>query len=210
MFPPATPPTLKIIPAYPYAEYSDDSDIQAFFTSYNQFAQVYFDWLNVINLPVYTGPLIVGALLDWVAQGVYGISRPALAFTQTRSVGPFNTYVLNSLAFNASRSTSTSTLYVVTDDVFKRVITWNFFKGDGKVFNIRWLKRRVMRFLGGLNGVNFNIDQTYQVSVTFTAAQEITIDISVGTAPLTDKAIFIAAVKAGVLDLPFQFTYVVT
>jgi hypothetical protein len=208
-FPPADAATTAVIPAYLYEQYFDDQNLQAFIASYNEFAGTYLDWFNDINLPVYTGPLIAGALLDWVAQGLYGISRPALGYTTFRYVGPFNTWALNTIPFNGRTTTGTSMLYLVTDDVFKRIITWNFYKGDGFRFNVRWLKRRVMRFLGGMNGTDFNISQTYQVSVAYTAIKEITITITNGTAPLTDANILRIAIISDVLNLPFQFTFVI-
>jgi hypothetical protein len=40
----------------------------------------------------------------------------------------------------------------MTDDTLRRVITWNHYLGDGMTCNISWLKRRVIRFCGGVNG----------------------------------------------------------
>ena len=76
-FPPSEPTSLQqIIPAYLYQEYQDDPDLQAFWAAYNTLAQQYVNWFLQIGLPIYTGPLIVGPLLDWIAQGLYGIARP--------------------------------------------------------------------------------------------------------------------------------------
>ena len=41
-------------------------------------------------------------------------------------------------------------IVVADDDTYRRCLTWHYQKGDGKYFNIRWLKRRVMRFERGL------------------------------------------------------------
>lgn len=197
----------KIIPSYVYQQYADDSDLQAFATSFNALAQEYCDWFNQINLPDYTGPLISDALLDWVAMGLYGISRPSL---------------------NSGTS--------VTDDVFKRVISWHFYKDDGKVFDVRWLKRRIMRFLTGLNGTGQGINQTYQISVRFAGSGVININVYTGTGyhrggagfncsaydalrfddmgliirnyvDTTLAPILQQAINAGVLELPFQYSY---
>jgi hypothetical protein len=78
-----------------------------------------------------------GTLLDWVADNLYGYYRPTLGGA------------------------------LVSDDVMQRCMTWQLYKGDGKTFNIEWLKRRVMRFLTGANGTDPGINQTYQISVTF-------------------------------------------
>lgn len=197
----------KIIPSYAYQQYYDDPDIQAFVVNYNAMAQDYLTWFATASLPIY--PLQSGDLLDWTVNGLYGIPRPTLG---------------NMLA---------------TDDVYKRVVTWAFYKGDGKVFNIRWLKRRVMRFLEGTNGADPGVDQTYQVSVRFGVHPIVYIDILGGIAEITGGAIFNTApfntkqyneldlniqhyadttlavelqeaINAGVCELPFQYTYIVS
>jgi|688.fasta_scaffold00370_55 hypothetical protein len=234
------PSTLQqIIPSYAYEQYNDDQDIQAFITALNTLAQQYVNWFNQIGLPVYTGTLIVGALLDWVAQGLYGITRPSLPGAgQTRTFGPLNTVKFNTLVFNGRRSLSSSIYYQTNDDIFKRVITWNFYKGDGRVFNIRWLKRRIMRFLLGANGVDYNVDNTSQIGVTFGLNNQVNINIRsrVSTLksgallntvafnkstfnaykvqvnnlpPLPNSHIIASAIQSGALQLPFQFQYTV-
>ena len=194
-------------------------------------------WFNEINLPIYTGDLIAGALLDWVATALYGLARPALPSGKTTFQGPLNTYTFNSLALNRLLRLGPSNVYATTDDIYKRILTWHFFKGDGKYFSIRWLKRRVMRFLFGTNGINFNVDATYQIGVSFGPNGVVAITLYQGNrfvtggsllnrwwlnstplntvktvfetyAPLPDAAIFQAAVAAGVLELPFQFEFV--
>lgn len=94
-------------------------------------------------------------LLDWVASGLYGILRPRLQGAPA------------------------------TDDVFKRCITWAFYKGDGKTFSIRWLKRRLQRWLNGVNGTDIGyisgpVNQTYQISVTFGSPNIVYINILSG------------------------------
>lgn len=164
----------KTIPSYLYYQYSDDGDLQAFVKSYNSITQEYVDWFNNTPLPVYTSTAISGPLLDWVAEGLYGITRPLLpSTTLSRSIGGYDTCPFNSLAYNQYKVLGPSGYYNVNDDVFKRIITWNFYKGDGRFFTTRWLKRRVIRFLVGVNGTDFGldnlpwVDQTYRVSVLF-------------------------------------------
>ena len=237
-FSPATPGLPNVIPSYLYAEYSDDDDLQAFVAAQNALTQEWVNWFNQIGLPIYTGPLIAGALLDWVAQGLYGISRPVLPSGQPKTIGPYGTWAFGAIPYGILERLGPSTYYATNDDYFKRIITWHFFKGDGKVFNIRWLKRRVMRFLIGTDGTAPNIDQTYRISVSFGTGNQVNIRIlnsltavtggavygafAYGTQPygaLTTSVtplsqfpaapIFKAAVDAGALELPFQFTYVV-
>lgn len=199
----------SIIPAYVYQQYADDDNIQAIFAAYNSIAQTYLAWFNALNLPVYTGPLIVGPLLDWVAEGIYGITRPTIALSQSLYVkGDFNTYNFNSIDFNAGLSSSSSTLYTVTDDIFKRILTWTLYKGDGNAFNVFWLKRRVARFLAGVNGTDY-FGPTDQVSVTFSGTKNVTITITNGVIQTSAAQIFQAAVLSGVLPLPFQYSFTV-
>lgn len=239
-FPPAGPTTLQnVIPSYLYKQYEDDDDLQAFVASFNTMAQNYVDTFNALNLPVYTGSIIAGTLLDWVAEGIYGMSRPALSSGKVKKKGPLNSYMLNGSMFNKFSIVEPNDVIVTTDDIFKRILTWHLYKGDGKVFNVRWLKRRIMRFLFGENGTDLNVDQTYRISISFGPNGEISIRLinSIRTitkaamfnsfapnsmafnrvetqsstlTPLPNAAIFQEAVQSGVLELPFQFSYTVS
>lgn len=195
----------KIIPSYLYQEYSDDADIQALVDAWNQIAQTYVDWFNSVNLPIYTGPVVSGSLLDWVGQGLYGVTRPVLPFGVSSDDGLYNALQFNELAFNETNISNASS-FVTTDDIYRRVITWAFFKGDGRQFTIPWLKRRIMRFLLGVDGINFNVDKTYDISVTF-AGTIVNIEVP---ASYDAAQIFQAAIESGVLEFPFQFTPSVT
>jgi hypothetical protein len=189
-FPPSGPTTLTLtLPSYLYQEYADDDNLQAFVAAYNELTQIYVSWFATGLLPVYTSDTITGALLDWVAQGLYGIIRPALGSGENHTIGPFNTLTYNSLAYNKRKLIGPADVTVVSDDVFKRIITWNFYKGDGNRFNIRWIKRRVVRFLIGEDGSAPNIDQTYDVSVT-TGPGIINIALSIGTRSITGGALY--------------------
>lgn len=138
--------TTDIIKSYPYVQFADDENITAWFDAYNAYAQQYLDWFNNTPLAVYTRPEISGALLDWVANGVYGCYRTPIAFGNSRSIGPLNTYTPNYIPFNQGKKLSDVTSFTMTDDIFKRVITWNFYKGDGVQISIPWLKKRAARF----------------------------------------------------------------
>ncbi len=151
------------IPSYLYTQFNDDDNLQAFATAFNTLASEYAAFFASIGLPVYTG--IFGGLLDWVAQGLYGLSRPSLSFSTTRSIGAINTVLINTLPFNTFKRITDSSNIATTDDIFQRILTWHFYKGDGKTFNIRWLKRRIIRFLAGVNGTDVGTENTAQVSV---------------------------------------------
>lgn len=228
----------KIIPSYAYWQYNDDDNILALVEAYNQMAQEDIDWFLSLKLPIYTG--LQGALLDWVAEGLYGMKRPVLPSGTSRAIGPYNTLPYNTFQYNGYRIIGPANVYATTDDVFKRIMTWNFYKGDGTVFNIRWLKRRIMRFLNGVNGTDPGIDQTYQISVTFGVGNQVNIRILTGLRTVNNGSIYNnngsynrqpynnlnttfvqysafelapilqAAINSGALQLPFQFTYVVS
>jgi hypothetical protein len=184
----------KTIPSYLYWEYSD------------VMAQDYVTWFATASLPIYT--LQSGDLLDWVASGLYGVLRPNLQSAPA------------------------------SDDVFKRCMMWSQYKGDGKQFNIRWLKRRLQRWLDTVDGIPKTVDQTYQISITFGAPNIVYINILQGTlttiggiefnqsqfntmqlneldfdianyVDTTLSATLRDAINSGILELPFQYTYVV-
>ena len=226
------------IPSYLYWQYNDDSDLQAFVNSYNTITQTYVNTFNQLNLPVYTGSLITGDLLDWVAQGIYGQTRPVLPSGLTRYLGAYNTSAYNTIEYNGLDTVGPSTFYTTTDDIFKRILTWNLYKGDGRIFNVRWLKRRIMRFLNGENGTDPGVNQTYQISVTFGSPDQVNINIlsnirtfgggayntvALNTTPLDFSPstsmeltafalapVLQSAINSGAVQLPFQYTYVVT
>jgi hypothetical protein len=239
-FPPAGPTTvLGGLPSYLYQQYNDDEDLQAFVDAYNQLAQAYVAWFANASLPVYAGnPLITGALLDWVASGIYGMKRPVLPSGLSSTRGPFNTAAFNTIPFNGLIRQGPTGIYATSDDIFKRILTWHLWRGDGFVFNVRWLKRRVQRFLTGANGTAGQTDQTYQVSVTFGANNQININLQTtrrfavkgatfnvspfNAAPFNDLQttslalpvspyvpVFKAAMEAGALELPFQYQFLV-
>lgn len=167
----------NILPSYLFQEYADDVDLQAFISAYNQMSQQYLDWFVSINLPIYTG--LSGQLLDWVGLGVYGVPRPQLFSVVGALIGPLNSFAFNSSSIDFDGTTTGSTQIVVNDDIYQRVITWNFYKGDGQIFNIPWLKRRILRFLFGSNGQDVLIASTYGVSVSISGIN-ITISIITG------------------------------
>lgn len=199
------------IPAYVYQQYADDDVVQAFFEAYNQYAQAYLDYLNNLNLPVYSGGQVSGPLLDWVGTNLYGIPRPGLPTKGVPLMGPLNTYQYNALGFNRYVPAVTQTFTATSDDVYRRIITWAYYKGDGKAFTPRWLKRRIYRFLFGINGTDPTQEDpqdmnTYDISVAWSAPKIATITI----APSTPIAvIFQAAVAAGILELPIQTEWTV-
>jgi hypothetical protein len=81
------------------------------------------------------------------------------------------------------------------DDLYRRILTWHFFKGDGNYFSTRFLKRRIWRFLYGTNGWSWNefgegdIADTRQISISLGANRNITIRFILGERIVTGGAI---------------------
>ena len=206
-WPPTGPTSATLIKkAYVYTQFSDDDNVTAFFDATNLYTQAYLDYFNSLNLPIYTKSPVSGSLLDWVAQGLYGIARPALPTSLgTAAMGPVNTFMPNSLPVNGYTAGVSDTYTATNDDTFRRIITWNFQKGDGKVFNPRWLKRRINRFLTGENGQDAPDEMTYNISVALTGFKEWTITIP----NTTIGQIFKIAVETGALEMPVQITFII-
>ncbi len=208
-FPPTSPSVqTSTVPSYLYLQYNDDDDLQGFITAYNGMTQTYVDWFVNAGLPVYTQ--LSGALLDWIAAGLYGITRPTLGTPGTGGTGPINTTLINSQVINGYKAGTAGTFYLVSDDVFKRIITWHTYKADGKVFSLPWLKRRAVRFLYGTNGTDVSVADTSGVSVTI-STYNVTINISsASNVSASILQAFHDAVEASVLELPPQFLFTVT
>ena len=193
----------RTIDSYLYVQWrtgSGSDALQAFTNAYNQITQSYVDSFNSLSLPVYTEQQ--GAMLDWVALGVYGFLRPLLPIGREVAYGAVNSFAVNApkQPVNGWNVVVPNTYYQTTDDIFKRIMTWHLYRGDGRQINVRWIKRRVMRFLIGENGSGgypitsdlvvaldsfgepvywptwYNVDLTPQISVTF-AGSEATIRI---------------------------------
>jgi hypothetical protein len=190
-FPPTGPTgLLSPIPSYLYQEYSDDDDLQAFVAAQNSMMQDIIDTFNGLNLPIYTKNPVSDKLLDWVAQGVYGINRPILVSGQYKTLGPYNTGEYNTQEYNYWDLLYPNQLAVTNDDIFRRIITWHVSKREGKYFTIPWLKKRIMKFLIGTNGTQPNVDQHYQISITFGPNSEVTIRFVLGIRTITGGAIY--------------------
>jgi hypothetical protein len=195
---------MKVLRSYLYQQYNDDEDLQVFVMAYNNMAQAYITWFATVMIPVYArNPMISGSFLDWVGEGLYGMKRPTLASGQRRELGTFNSAMFNEAMFNEDILLDPTDIFVTDDDTYKRILTWHLYKGDGKLFNIRWLKRRVMRFLTGADGGNgessagdpsnpdmYPPDETYSISVTFGPNDQVNINIQSVHRSILDGAMF--------------------
>lgn len=195
-------PRQTLIPSYVYQQYSDDLNVTAFFSAYNSLGQNYLDWFNQTALPVYTNQNINGPLLDWIGQGIYGISRPVLAvLTGETRINAYNQYAYDTNAYNQNFIKKTYNFINSDDDLYKRVLTWRLYRGDGNRFNLQWLKNRVTRFLnypnGGTGDVLSNPVSIIQSGNNFQIISQ-------------QSQIFDylqALINNGTLPVPFQYTY---
>ena len=176
----------NIFGAYLYREYADDPSMNAWWQSRNGLTQGYLNWWNVAPLALYTSPSISGSLLDWLATAIYGLSRPTLFTSTTKFIAGLNSSAINSRAVNGSTYLSSWSSQIVSDDIYKRYLTWWLYRGDGMVMNTQWLKRRVMRFLTGAAGGDIVVGPgAPQPSVAYTSS-EITITVSSTQTSITD------------------------
>jgi len=198
----------QVLPAYLYQQYTQDpynEDLQAFFTAYNNTSQQYLDNTNSLNLPIYTQQSY--PLLDWTAYAIYGETRPSLATPfQFSPIGAYNTYAYDTRPYASDTEIAPTNFYTVNDDIFKRILTWNFYKGDGFQYTTQWLKRRVKRFLLGVNGVSPTIEDTFDISVIY-ASDSTNVTITVPNYSLVP--ILQSCFSSGVLHLPFQYNYTI-
>lgn len=223
--------------AYLYAQYSDDATLQAFMDAFNGIAQGYLDWFNGTPLSVYTDASISGPLLDWAAQGVYGIERPVISNETTTEYGEWNTAPWNTVPFNGFVITISGSAQIASDDVFKRLMTWILYRGDGVQMTMQWLRRRVARFIYGVNGGDIDIGLLQNVSIA--AGGQSATNIIAGTNAAATNSMatnsakpkigasgssvynitipnlpasqsFLALVKAGMIPMPMQFDFEVT
>lgn len=223
----------QVAPSYLYYQYQDDDDLQAFVQSYNSIAQGYIDWFNSTPLGVYTSPSISGPLLDWVGSGVYGIARPYISSSKNQVFGATDSKPTNKYATNKHVKKQSGSSVIVDDDIYKRVLTWHLYKGDGMQATLIWLKKRIARFCYGPNGADVSIDSIYNIGLSIptlssvgatgtaatntiatntlvkrTSQTKHTIQITIPTSSAAQA--FSTLLESGYLNLPFQVNYTVT
>ena len=211
----------NIIPAYLYTQYNDDADLNAFVDAYNGIAQTIYVWLRDLQLPIFVGGANAGKQLKWLVKGIYGEDVPILQATKRGDKGPYNTIEYNVSEYNENAVLYNDDIVTASDDLFKRVLTWNFYKADGRNFSVPWLKRRIMRFLNGVDGMDIANDQHWCVSVQFDKDGDGSIEIVINTnAKLNPNlstpdsfdyaALFKGAMEGGILNMPYYHQTTVT
>lgn len=198
----STLPLQQTIPSYLYLEYSDDENLQAFIAAYNSLTQGYVDWFNQTPLGLYTSSSINGPLLDWIGNGVYGIPRPVLATQTSFTRAGYNADPYNTVPYNYLNFSSSGTAQLASDDIYKRLLTWNLYRGDGQVFTMGWLKNRVNRFLNGINGTDYPVlDNPPSITVS---GDTFTISVFTDTPGLALQELLTARIAA----FPFQYNLI--
>ena len=225
-------PLQTIIKAYPYFEYADSDDTTAFFNSLNSLGQQYLDWFNGTPLGVYTDPSISGPLLDWIANNLWGIYRPVISTSSTFVLAGWGSFAWGEEAYGTMNYIQSGTAQIATDDIYKRLLTWILYLGDGKQMSIQWLRRRIARFIYGADGGDIDIGLIANINIAIpsksivtgawnsmswdllpwdgggsvTATTKHALSISVpnnnGIGP-----IFADLLSGGYLPLPFQLSY---
>ncbi len=199
----ATEPLQTTLPAYAYQEYADDPYFQAFVSAYNQISQGYLDWANQNPIPIYTDSNISGTMLDFVGVNLYGIYRPVTGQSSTSSLSAMNTFPMNTQAMDSQTLSTTGVASTVTDDLYKRTLTWILYRGDGKNFSLQWLRRRIARFLYGANGLDLSdigLISTVHISIANSSIQ-----IIVPYTPFAQD--FIDIFSNGWLPVPFNLSF---
>jgi hypothetical protein len=200
-----TLPLQNILPAYPYQQYADDVNICAFFTAYNTIASSYLAWQNQVPWSVYTNAGVNGPLLDWIGQGIYGIPRPVFSTLATFFRGAaLDAVPLDTIAIDGSSISETGTAITATDDYYKRVLTWFTYIGDGQHFNAMVLRRKIARFLYGVNGTDITLSQVQTVSIAVQTTPTLEYIITIPSAANPASLYFQDAYNSGVLMLPFM------
>ncbi|EAW1174391.1 hypothetical protein S922_22935 [Salmonella enterica subsp. enterica] len=198
-------PVNKIIPAYPFVQYSDDPNIVGFFEAYNEMAQGYLDAFNAMALPYWPADIISGYLLDWISEGIYGETRKKIQTSEgSVSKGPYDSVEYNTIPYARLQNYIAGSSEYLADEYFKRILTWNFYKGDGFQFSVPWLKRRVARFLHGPAGIDPILQNTFDVSVTSSAG---VFSIAITESREGIASFLKTAIEQGMVKLPFIYAF---
>lgn len=222
----------RILPAYPFVQYNDDDNVVAFFQAYNQLAREYLTAFTKLNLGFWAGEIINGPLLDWIALGIYGTQRHIIVNLQYpnkddeidfKSEGVYNTIEYDNVAYNEFKNKAVATTQYMSDDFFRRILLWNFFKEDGFQFSIPWLKKRMGRFFKAFRGDPFSswdskdIENGYDLTYYSVTVNKGVFTILIDPNAYRDSEglhedwfeFFKLCMETRLINLPFQYTFIV-
>lgn len=195
--------------SYLYGEYSDDQDLVASRKVFNAQVQSIYSWLINTCLSDYRQDPVSGALLDWVGLGVYGMARRLTIPGSGGLVkspwadGAWAEAVWAGLVVNRDGASVVN----LTDDLFRRALTWNTYLADGSVFTTTWLRRRVIRFLYGANGFDVNTANWYSsISIEWVDARQAKVVLP-GDTPQDLLLVLSYGLSTGYLRTPIGYTF---
>jgi hypothetical protein len=195
-------------PSYLYGEYADDADLQATRDAYNEEANGLFQWLQTTAIADYRNDPVSGVLLDFVAAGLYNMTRNVPIILSGGSArGAFADVALADSPFaGALFTTGSAVILSLTDDQFRRALTWNIYSGDGWTFSTPWLRRRLARFAFSANGFDDqNVADQQAVSIKWTALRTATIVITGAAATIV--SILQSGLSSGYLQAPIGYSF---
>ena len=194
--------------SYLYGEYADDPDIKATRDAYYAQAQGLFSWLQNNPIADYRNDPISSQLLDFVGAGLYNMTRNVpVVGTGGSYKGAFADVTFSEVAFAGGTYTAgSSTTIVLTDDQFRRSITWNIYTGDGWTFSTPWLRRRLARFIFSANGYDIaTVDQQQLVSIEWPQLRTANITIASSMPDLI--TLLQNGLGNGYLKVPIGYTF---
>ncbi len=181
----------SIIPSYLYDQYSDDKDLSSFVYAYNQMAQESLSFVDcqIMNSPIYKK--LSGNFLTWIGENLYGLKRPII-----KKPGEY----YDGMNYD-NKNYDIGSSGLADDDVYIKLLTWFIFKGDGKIFSILNLKRRIARWIFPENEV---VDGYFSISLTREFDARVVIKIP-SSNPSSET--FQGALFSGALDLPTAYEF---
>lgn len=201
-------PLQNIPPSYLYGEYADDSDLKAMRDAYIKEAQGIFLWLQNTAIADYRNDPISAELLDFVGAGLYNMTRNIPIIGGSGSYkGAFADVAFGDAEFAGGTYTAGSaTSIVLTDDQFRRAITWNIYSGDTWTFSTSWLRRRIARFMFSANGYDTaTVEQQQLVSVAWPTLR--TADVVVTSTDTDLVTLLQNGLGNGYLQAPIGYTF---
>ncbi|KMQ89981.1 hypothetical protein RF55_10317 [Lasius niger] len=155
----------QIIKAYAYQQYSDDPDIMALFEAHNQTAQDYLKTFLSHCPAIYIDDFWDSGELTYIAWFLWGQRRWYSDYASSIDLeGAIDDLPIDYASAGGSIPTPRQKL-LINDDTFRRIMTWNLYRGDGQQFTIPWLKKRIKRWMVGVNGYAPLFGDTNEISV---------------------------------------------
>lgn len=194
----------KLVKSYVYQQYRDDADIIALFDAYNQIAQDYLKTFLSHSPAIYIDDVWTSGELTYLAWFLWGQRRWYSDYASSIDLeGAIDELPIDWISAGGSLPKPRQKL-LINDDTFRRIMTWNLYRGDGAQFTIPWLKKRIKRWMIGVNGYAPLFGDANEISVNISNK---IVNISVVT---TDTSLLLslqAALYSGALNVPAGFTF---